>query len=138
MTPLKSEAEKPTSEKTSILIVDDDGHFRETLSDALSLRKLDVQSATSGAEALKSLEKSTPSLILLDVQLPDIHGFDLCRILKRSTRLRGVPVVFLSAKYTEPVDRAEGLLAGADAFLSKPVSLEALWEEVRYLLDKKQ
>lgn len=124
-------------QKTSILIVDDDGHFRETLSDALSLRKLEVESATSGAEALKTLERITPSLILLDVQLPDIHGFDLCRILKRSSRLRAVPVVFLSAKYTEPVDRAEGLLAGADAFLSKPVSLEALWEEVRYLLDKK-
>lgn len=122
--------------EASILIVDDDTHFRETLTDALSLRKLQVHSVTTGAEALKILEDMTPSVILLDVQLPDIHGFDLCRILKRSQRFKGVPIVFLSAKYTEPADRVEGLIAGADAYLSKPIGLEALWEEVRYLLDK--
>lgn len=122
----------------SILVIDDDGPFRETLTDAMALKKFKVHSATSGADALKVLEQLTPSLILLDVQLPDIHGFDLCRILKRSQRLHGVPVVFLSARYTEPADRAEGLLAGADSYLSKPISLDALWDEVRYLLDKKR
>ncbi|MBI4056245.1 MAG: response regulator [Elusimicrobia bacterium] len=125
-----------TVKEASILIVDDDSHFRETLTDALSLRKLEVHSVTSGAEALKILETMTPSVMLLDVQLPDIHGFELCRILKRSQRLKNVPVVFLSARYTEPADRVEGLIAGADAYLSKPIGLEALWDEVRYLLDK--
>lgn len=120
----------------SILVVDDDSHFRETLMDALGLKSFKVQTAESGTVALKALEKATPSLILLDVQLPDMHGFELCRMLKKSTRLKNVPVVFLSAKYVEPADRAEGLLAGADAYLSKPLNLEALWDEVRYLLDK--
>jgi DNA-binding response OmpR family regulator len=121
-----------------ILVVDDDSHFRETLCDAMSLKKYMVHAATSGADALRALEELTPDLILLDVQLPDIHGFDLCRILKRSNRLCKVPVVFLSARYTEPADRAEGLLCGAEAFLGKPISLEQLWDEVRYLLDKKR
>lgn len=120
----------------SILIVDDDGHFRETLTDALSLKAFKVHTAESGSLALKTLEAATPSLILLDVQLPDMHGFELCRMLKKSTRLKDVPIVFLSAKYVEPADRAEGLLAGADAYLSKPVNLEALWDEVRYLLGR--
>ena len=125
-----------TDSEASILIIDDDGHFRETLTDALGLRAFKIHTAESGTGALKTLESSTPSLILLDVQLPDMHGFELCRMLKKSTRLKDVPIVFLSAKYVEPADRAEGLLAGADAYLSKPVNLEALWDEVRYLLDK--
>jgi len=75
-------------------------------------------------------------LIILDVQLPDMNGFELCRALKKDERFRDVPVVLLSAKYTEPADRAEGLLTGADAFLSKPISLESLWDEVCYLLDR--
>jgi len=125
-----------TENQASILIIDDDGHFRETLTDALGLRAFKIDTAESGTKALKALESSTPSLILLDVQLPDMHGFELCRMLKKSTRLKDVPIVFLSAKYVEPADRAEGLLAGADAYLSKPVNLEALWDEVRYLLAK--
>lgn len=123
-------------ENASILVVDDDGHFRETLTDALSLKSFRIHTAESGTGALKTLEDVTPSLIVLDVQLPDMHGFELCRMLKKSTRLKDVPIVFLSAKYVEPADRAEGLLAGADAYLSKPVNLEALWDEVRYLLQK--
>jgi len=120
----------------SVLIVDDDLNFSETLMDALTLQKIKAYTAGSGTEALKKLTQIEPSIILLDVQLPDIHGFELCRILKRSDRHKNIPVVFLSAKFTEPADRVEGLLAGADAYLSKPVSLEALWEEVHYLLDK--
>lgn len=122
--------------KTSILVVEDDAHFRETLSDAMALRDVEVEVATSGQEAMSALERRLPNLILLDVQLPDTHGFELCRKLKSSPRTQGVPIIFLSARYTEPADRAEGLLAGADAYLSKPVNLDALWEEVNYLLDK--
>lgn len=125
-----------TKTRTSILLVDDDDNFRETLADAMSLQDVDVVGAMSGAEAKKNLAKKTPSVILLDVQLPDTHGFRLCREIKRDRRFRNVPVVLLSAKYTEPADRAEGLLAGADAFLSKPVSMETLMDEVQYLLDK--
>lgn len=120
----------------TILVVEDDGHFRETLSDALSLKRLKVRGVSSGKDAVEALEAETPALILMDVQLPDTHGFDLCRRLKRSPRLKNVPIIFLSARYTEPADRAEGLLAGADAYLSKPVNLDVLWEEVNYLLEK--
>ena len=125
-----------TATKTLILVVDDDAHFRETLSDAMSLKDVRVEGAMSGAEAIARLGSERPSLIVLDVQLPDMHGFSLCRMIKKDRRLRGIPIVLLSAKYTEPADRAEGLLTGADAYLSKPITLEALWEEVSYLLDR--
>lgn len=126
----------PITTKTSLLIVEDDPLFRETLVDAMGLKKIDARGVASAAEALKLLESYTPSIILMDVQLPDMHGFDLCRRLKRSERWSRLPIVLLSARYTEPADRAEGLLAGAEAYLSKPVNLEALWDEVSYLLDK--
>jgi len=131
-----TEEPMPVTAQTSILVIEDDGHFRETLIDAMALRRFRVQGAPTAAEAMKALEAEIPALILMDVQLPDAHGFELCRALKRSPRFKAIPVIFLSARYTEPADRAEGLLAGADAYLSKPVNLDVLWEEVEYLLDK--
>lgn len=122
---------------TTILIVEDDANFVETLRDNLAMRQVEIKTAASVTDALNVLEKLTPSIILLDIQLPDMHGFELCRILKKSSRLKDVPVILLSAKYTEPADRAEGMLAGANVFLSKPVNPDVLWEEIRYLLDKK-
>lgn len=125
-----------TATQTSILVVDDDDNFRETLSDAMALKGVPVDGVESGSEAVKQISQHRPSLVLLDVQLPDTNGFDLCRALKKDERYKDVPVVLLSAKYTEPADRAEGLLIGAEAYLSKPISLESLWDEVSYLLDK--
>ncbi|HAH06983.1 MAG TPA: hypothetical protein DCM05_10745 [Elusimicrobia bacterium] len=126
----------PAATRTSILVVDDDDHFRETLSDAMALQDAEVHGATTCGEAMTRLRTGkAPSIILLDVQLPDMHGFDFCRMLKRSSRYRDIPVVLLSARFTEPADLAEGLLTGAAAYLSKPVSLDALLEELRYHLD---
>lgn len=124
-----------TATQTTVLLVDDDAHFRETLADAMSLKDVRVESAGSVADARRALAERLPSVILLDVQLPDMSGVELCRQLKRDPRTKGVPVVMLSAKYTEPADRAEGLLTGADAYLSKPINIDALQEEIRYLVD---
>lgn len=124
-----------TATQTTVLLVDDDAHFRETLADAMSLKDIRVECAGSADAAKLALSGSLPSVILLDVQLPDVSGIELCRQIKRDPRTKGVPVVLLSAKYTEPADRAEGLLTGADAYLSKPINIEALQEEIRYLVD---
>lgn len=124
-----------TATQTTVLLVDDDAHFRETLTDAMSLKDVLVESAGSVGDARRALAERLPSVILLDVQLPDLSGVELCRQLKRDPRTKGVPVVLLSARYTEPADRAEGLLSGADAYLSKPINVEALQDEIRYLVD---
>lgn len=123
-----------TATQTTVLLVDDDAHFRETLTDAMSLKDVLVESAGSVGEARLALAERLPSVILLDVQLPDVSGVELCRQLKRDPRTKGVPVVLLSARYTEPADRAEGLLSGADAYLSKPVNVETLRDEIKYLI----
>jgi two-component system KDP operon response regulator KdpE len=124
----------------TILIVDDDKNFIETLEDGLKLKNVDAQIrvAKSAREALDSLAEQVPSLIILDIQLPDMHGVEFLRVIRESARLKKVPVVFISAKYTEPADRSEAMLAGAGAFFSKPIDIEELWKEIRYLIDKKK
>ncbi|MBI5623550.1 MAG: response regulator [Elusimicrobia bacterium] len=120
----------------SLFIVEDDDHFRETFIDAMSLSGVKVEGTRTGYEAIKALGKALPGAIIIDLQLPDIHGFDLCRIIKKSERLKKVPVVFITAtsQYNDPRDRAEMLLSGASAFLSKPVTMEALRDEIGRIL----
>lgn len=126
--------------QTNILIVDDDNNFIETLQDGLKLKNVEAEIAVakSAREALDALAKGVPSAIILDIQLPDMHGVEFLRVLRESARLKTVPVIFISAKYTEPADRSEAMLAGAGAFFSKPVDIDELWKELRYLLDKKK
>ncbi|MFA6094092.1 MAG: response regulator [Elusimicrobiota bacterium] len=126
-----------TATCTKVLLVDDDRHYLETLSDAMSLKGTEVHGVSSCAEALLRLKGGQlPALILLDVQLQDMHGFEFCRMLKRSLKWRKIPVLLLSAKYTDPSDRAEGLLAGADGYIAKPINPESLHQEIQHLLDR--
>lgn len=124
----------------SVYIVEDDARFRETFMDVMSLRGVQVHGAGSGAEGLEDLKNKNPSVIVLDVQLPDMHGFDLCKRIRRQEAFKKTPVVFLSAstQYNDPRDRVEGLLAGASIFLSKPITMEKLWGEIEHLLRPKQ
>ena len=122
----------------NILIVDDDKNFIDTLEDGLKLKNVDagVRVAVSAREALDALAAAVPSIIILDIQLPDMHGVEFLRVIRESERLKKVPVIFISAKYTEPADRSEAMLAGAGAFFSKPVDIEELWKELKYLLGR--
>ncbi|OGR52034.1 MAG: hypothetical protein A2049_00265 [Elusimicrobia bacterium GWA2_62_23] len=122
----------------TILIVDDDKNFIDTLEDGLKLKNVEAQIlvAKSAREALDALAEQVPSLIVLDIQLPDMHGVEFLRVIRESARLKKVPVVFISAKYTEPADRSEAMLAGAGAFFSKPIDIEELWKEIRYLIGR--
>ena len=124
----------------NILIVDDDKNFIDTLEDGLKLKSVDagIRVAKSAREALDALAAEVPALIILDIQLPDMHGVEFLRVIRESARLKKVPVIFISARYTEPADRSEAMLAGAGAFFSKPVDVEELWKEIKYLLDKKK
>lgn len=115
-----------------MFIVEDDDHFRETFIDVMSLKGVEVTGARNGDEAIKALKQSHPSVIIMDVQLPDVHGFDLCRRVKRLEGYQDTPIIFVSAstQYADPRDRAEGLLAGASQFLPKPITVEKLWSEI--------
>ena len=104
----------------------------------MALRGVPAQGAGSGFEGLAALREQRPSVIVLDVQLPDMHGFELCRRIKHQEAFRNTPVILLSAstQYSDPRDRVEGLLSGASAFLSKPITMERLWVEIDALLKR--
>lgn len=120
----------------SLFIIEDDSHFRETFIDAMELRGVVVQGAGSGFEGLSALQHLRPDAIILDVKLPDLHGFELCRRIRRMDSLKSTPILFVSASaaYNDPRDRVEGLLSGAAVFLPKPISVDKLWSEIAALL----
>jgi two-component system response regulator MprA len=114
-----------------VLVVDDEHAVRESLRRALTLEGHDVVLAADGREALSAVAESSPDLVVLDLQLPELDGLDVCRRL-RATGNR-TPVLMLTAR-TEVEDRVTGLDAGADDYLGKPFALDELLARVRALL----
>ena len=117
-----------------ILVVDDDKAVRDSLRRALMLEGYDVDVAEDGSTALRSLAQSAPDAVVLDLQLPDIDGLEICRRL----RIVGdsTPVLMLTARDAVD-DRVEGLDAGADDYLVKPFDLTELFARLRALLRRR-
>ncbi len=116
-----------------VLIVDDIAQNVKLLEAKLSAEYFDVISATNGEDALKIAEEQLPDIILLDVMMPGMNGFEVCERLKENKATRQIPVVMVTA-LSETEDRVKGLQAGADEFLSKPVRDIPLMARVRSLV----
>ena len=115
-----------------VLVVDDVPANVKLLEARLSAEYFDITTAYSGAEALAVCERAGCDLVLLDVMMPDMDGFEVCRRLKSNPLTHHIPVVIVTA-LDQPSDRVRGLEAGADDFLTKPVSDVALIARVRSL-----
>ncbi len=120
-----------------ILVVDDIEANVRLLEARLSAEYFDVLTAFDGPGALAVLDQHTVDIVLLDVMMPGMDGFEVCRRIKADDRLHHVPVVMVTA-LDQPADRVAGLQAGADDFLTKPVSDLALITRVRSLVRLKQ
>ena len=116
-----------------ILVVDDIAANVKLLEAKLAAEYFDVVTASNGEEALKLATQHTPDLVLLDVMMPVMDGFEVCRRFKADPRTAHVPVVIVTA-LDQPGDRVAGLEAGADDFLTKPVNDIALFARVRSLI----
>ena len=116
--------------RTRVLVVDDDPEIVTFLATLLELEGIESQVATSAAAALEKLELGLPSLVLLDIAMPDRDGLDLCRALKKDPRTRDVPVFVVSARPgKDVVERA--LAAGAEEFIRKPFENQELITRIR-------
>jgi two-component system, cell cycle response regulator len=115
-----------------VLVVDDVPANAKLLEARLTAEYFDVVTATSGAEALAICERAQCDIVLLDVMMPEMDGFEVCRRLKVGPKTHHIPVVMVTA-LDQPSDRVRGLEAGADDFLTKPVSDIALVARVRSL-----
>jgi two-component system, OmpR family, response regulator len=114
-----------------VLVVDDEPNIRELVQVALKFHGCSVTTAATGRDALRHAEANRPDLIVLDVMLPDMDGFEVCRRLRSAGN--EVPVIFLTARDTSS-DTVTGLALGGDDYVTKPFSVEALVARVRAVL----
>ncbi|MDY0933578.1 EAL domain-containing response regulator [Pseudomonas viridiflava] len=117
----------------TILIVDDDVHVRDLLEVLLQNQHYRTQTAESGEQALEMVEKHAPDLILLDIMMPGMDGYEVASRLKSGKTTSNIPIIMLSA-LDERSARISGLEAGAEEYLNKPVDSGELWLRVRNLL----
>lgn len=121
-------------EGTRVLIAEDEDSFVEALSVSLRREGFVVEFAKDGKQALKSFEEFSPDIVLLDLMLPKLNGFDVCKAIRAKS---DVPIIIVSAKSTE-TDAVVGLEIGADDYVIKPYRLKELVARIRAVLRRKQ
>ncbi|MCD6358379.1 MAG: response regulator [Dehalococcoidia bacterium] len=116
-----------------ILIVEDDPSFLRAISHILEKEGYQILSASNGLLGLKKAKDESPDMLILDVMLPGLDGFEVCHRLRNDAKTARLPILMLSAKGQE-ADRTAGLRVGANEFLNKPVELSTLISTVKSLL----
>jgi two-component system, OmpR family, response regulator len=122
--------DETVAERADILVVDDDPHLREVLRYALGQAGWGVREATNGQEALEQVKRAPPTLMILDLMMPELDGFEVCRQVRKTSQL---PILFLSSRDDE-VDRILGLELGGDDYVTKPFSPRELVARVKAVL----
>jgi DNA-binding response OmpR family regulator len=125
-------APKPRGGQPSILAVDDDPHIRELLRQEFSEAGYRLRLAGDGREALAEIRRERPDLVILDVMMPEINGFDVAAVLKNDPLTMDIPIVMLSIVQ----DKERGYRLGVDRYLTKPIDTELLFKEVGALLEQ--
>jgi len=120
-----------------VLVADDEQGFVEFVRDRLEAEGFDVITAYNGVEALEMAHSSGPDLVILDILMPQMNGYDVCRKLKIDDKLKKIPVIMLSAKF-QPNDIEFAKEMGADAYLTKPLELKILSDKINELLKIKK
>ena len=118
-----------------LLVVEDDARLLRAVAATLREENYDVKTARTGAEALVSVNQTMPDLIVSDIRMPKMDGYQLARALRSNARTRLVPIIFLTAK-DEREDRIAGIRTGADAYLTKPFDPEELLAVVANILNR--
>ena len=116
-----------------ILVVDDDPYILMSLEFLMKKEGYEVKVARNGTEALEIIERDIPGLVLLDIMMPDVDGYEICRYIKKSSRLKNTKVVFVSAKSKES-DIQKSYELGASLYITKPFSTRELLKQVKELL----
>jgi DNA-binding response OmpR family regulator len=123
------------SSKKKVLIADDEPHILELVKISLEPDQYEVLQASDGEQALRLALQNVPDLILLDVQMPKMDGYQVCSALRSNGKTRSIPIYILSGK-DKPADKEKGRASGATAYLTKPFSPTKLLAFVRESLKK--
>ena len=123
--------------RPKVLIVEDEDSIRETMRFALEQSRYECLLARDGAEALAVARAAVPDLILLDIMLPKLNGYQVCRLLKRDSRFSAIPIVMVTAR-TQERDYAQGKESGADDYITKPFELPDILQVVERHLARRR
>ena len=118
-----------------ILIVDDEVDLVETVRFPLEMEGFNVLVSYNGEDALNKARKESPDLIILDLMLPKLDGYKVCRLLKFDEKYKHIPILMLTAK-TQEKDKILGMETGADEYITKPFEMDYLMEKVKTYLNK--
>lgn len=124
------------SDLAKVLIVDDDPNILMSLEFLMRKNGYSVFIARNGSEALELLSTKTPDIALLDIMMPDVDGYEICKHVKENTVLKNCKIIFISAK-TKESDIQKGYDAGADLYITKPFSTKFVVSKVKELLGEK-
>jgi len=124
-----------STDKKTILVVDDEPDIVKLVSISLKLSNFDVLTAISGPQALEILKGKSPDLVLLDIMMPEMSGYEVCKVIKADPKTKDIPGVMLTAK-GQKGDAEKGLDIGADDYIIKPFDPYELGEQVTRILNK--
>ncbi len=120
---------------SKILIVDDSATVREMVSEILKKGGLNVIEAINGTEAQEKMQEQVPDLVVTDIVMPEMNGYELCRWIKNHPKFKDIPVIMCTSK-GEDFDRYWGIKQGADAYIAKPFRPVELLKTIKQLLNK--
>ena len=121
--------------KAKVLVVDDEPNILMSLEFLMRKSGHEVFIARDGAEALQLVRQERPNVLVLDIMMPEVDGYEVCQTIKKDPELAKISVIFLSAKSKES-DIERGYAAGADLYLTKPFSTKALVQHIHELIRK--
>lgn len=124
-------------DRKRILVVDDEIYIVHILEFTLTMEGYEVITAADGEEALRKIEATRPDLVVVDIMMPKMDGYEVCRRIRQDEETKKLPVILLSAK-GRPIDRETGLEVGADDYMVKPFSPRRLLEKIKDLLQRQQ
>jgi len=120
-----------------IMVVDDERDIRNLLRQVLEHAGYQVQTAGNGREALEMLEQTRPDLVLLDIMMPEVDGWEVCRNIKTRQKTKDIPVILITVR-SQPLDKVVGTeVVGADDYITKPFDLDDLLARVARLVKEK-
>ncbi|MBI2608079.1 MAG: response regulator [Deltaproteobacteria bacterium] len=119
--------------KIKVLLVDDEKDFREIMRPVLEVEGWEVIEASCGKEALEKVKQERPNIIILDVMMPTLDGFTICKELKTDEKYKNIPIILLTVKFGK-ADHERGIEVGADAYITKPFETDELIKQIKSLL----
>ena len=117
-----------------LLVIDDDAHLRESLAEVLELDGFECLQAGAAADGIATAKKNNPKVVIMDIQLPDSSGFQICQELRKHSR--EVILIMMTGRFLSAEEKTQGFELGADEYLTKPFDLQELSVRIRQLLSR--